>query len=75
MTYKLTMKGSDLHHYGNGVYGWGKFSTTTGKPGELVQFYLRTEAENWVENRKVFCAGAHIRPVEVCEKGGHRPIP
>ena len=43
--------------------GAGKHSTTTGKPGELVQFGMRSEAESWMESRKVFCAGAKINRV------------
>lgn len=58
--YKLTLQGSDLHHYGRGVYGWGRFSSTTGQPGELVQFALHSEAANWMESRRVFCAGAKV---------------
>jgi hypothetical protein len=60
MTYKITMSGSDLHHYGNGAYGWGKFSTITGHPGALVLFFLRSEAEDWIEHRAVFCSGARV---------------
>lgn len=62
--YKLTLKGLDLHHYGQGVYGWGRYSSTTGQPGELVQFGLRSEAESWMEARRVFCAGARSAEVE-----------
>lgn len=62
--YKLTLQGSDLHHYGRGVYGWGRISSTTGQPGELVQWQLRSEADRWMEARRVFCAGARVAEVE-----------
>ena len=37
MTYTLTLDGLALHHYGQGVYGWGPTSSTTGQPGRLVE--------------------------------------
>ena len=38
MTYTLTLDGLALHHYGQGVYGWGPTSSTTGQPGRLVEW-------------------------------------
>ena len=60
MTYTLTLDGQALHHYGAGVYGWGPTSSTTGQPGQLVEWTLRAEAEAWAAARPVFCAGAVV---------------
>lgn len=57
----ITLNGLALHHYGRGVYGWGPISSTTGAPGTLVEFQLRCEAEDWMQARRVFCAGAVVR--------------
>lgn len=60
MTYILTLQGVALHHYGQGVYGWGPISSTTGQPGRLVEWAMRCEAEAWVERQQVFCRDAVI---------------
>ncbi len=60
MTYTLTLDGCALHHYGQGVYGWGPTSSTTGQPGRLVEWSMRCEVEDWMQARRVFCAGAVI---------------
>jgi hypothetical protein len=60
MTYTLTLRGAALHHYGNGVYGWGPTSTTTGLLGQLVEWTMRAEVESWMQARAVFCAGAVV---------------
>ena len=61
MTYTLTLDGLALHHYGQGVYGWGPTSSTTGQPGRLVEWVMRAEAERWMQARAVFCAGAQVQ--------------
>lgn len=59
--YILTLDGLALHHYaGQGAYGWGPVSSTTGEPGTLVEWALRAEVEAWAAARAVFCAGAVI---------------
>lgn len=58
--YTLTLGGLALHHYGQGVYGWGPVSSTTGAPGRLVEWSMRCEVESWMQARPVFCAGAVI---------------
>jgi len=61
MTYILTLDGLPLHYYaGQGAYGWGPVSSTTGQPGTLVEWALRAEVEAWAAARPVFCAGAVI---------------
>lgn len=60
MTYILTLQGVALHHYGNGVYGWGPISSTTGEPGRLVEWTMRSEVEAWIERRQVFYRDAVI---------------
>lgn len=60
MAYTLTLDGHALHHYGQGVYGWGSTSSTTGQPGRLVEWTMRAEVESWMQARAVFCAGAVI---------------
>lgn len=60
MTYILTLQGVALHHYGNGVYGWGPISSTTGQPGRLVEWTIRSEVEAWIERRQVFYRDAVI---------------
>ena len=60
MTYTLTLDGLALHHYGQGVYGWGPTSSTTGQPGQLVEWSQRFEAEDWISKRPVFCNGAIV---------------
>lgn len=62
-TYTLTLDGLALHHYGQGVYGWGPTSSTTGEPGRLVEWTMRTEVADWMQARAVFCAGAVIEEV------------
>ena len=61
MTYTLTLDGLALHHYGQGVYGWGPTSSTTGQPGRLVEWVMSAEAERWMQARAVFCAGAQVQ--------------
>ena len=60
MTYILSLAGLSLHHYGRGVYGWGPISSTTGQPGRLVEWTMRSEVEAWLQARAVFCSGAKI---------------
>lgn len=60
MSYRIELNGVALHHYGNGVYGWGPVSSTDGKVGALVEWFLRTEAEDWMQARRVFCTGARV---------------
>jgi hypothetical protein len=60
MAYTITLDGLGLHYYGGGVYGWGAYSSTTGAPGKPVLFEMRSEAEDWMQARHVFCAGALI---------------
>jgi len=61
MTYCLVLDGLSLHYYaGQGAYGWGPVSSTTGEPGTLVEWYMQCEAEEWMTERRVFCAGAKI---------------
>ena len=65
MSYCITLDGLHLHHYGRGIYGWGSVSSTTGQPGQLVEWELRCEAEDWISKRPVFCNGAivtHLAP-------------
>ena len=64
-TYTLTLDGHALHYYGQGVYGWGPISTTTGKLGRLVEWLLRSEADYWAKQRAVFCTGAVIELLAV----------
>lgn len=59
-SYKIELDGLALHHYGKGVYGWGKVSSTDGKLGTLVEWFLRSEAEEWMQSRRVFCDGARV---------------
>ena len=56
----ITLHGLALHHYGQGVYGWGPVSSTTGQPGTLVEFRSQAEAEAWMQERRVFCTGAVV---------------
>lgn len=42
-SYKIELDGLALHHYGKGVYGWGKVSSTDGKLGTLVEWFFRSE--------------------------------
>lgn len=60
MTYTLTLDGHALHHYGQGAYGWGPTSSTTGQPGQLVEWTMCAEVESWMQARAVFCAGAVV---------------
>lgn len=60
MSYCITLDGLHLHHYGQGVYGWGPVSSTTGQPGQLVEWTLRCEAEEWISKRPVFCSGSTV---------------
>ena len=61
MNYILTLDGLSLHYYaGQGAYGWGPVSSTTGEPGRLVEWTMRDEVEAWAAARPVFCAGAVI---------------
>ena len=61
MTYILTLDGLSLHYYaGQGAYGWGPTSSTTGEPGQLVEWHMQCKAEDWMTKRRVFCAGAKI---------------
>nr|WP_059392993.1 hypothetical protein [Pseudomonas toyotomiensis] len=60
MTYTLILDGLALHYYGNGVYGWGPISSTTGQPGQRVEWSMRCEAASWMQARTVFCTGAVI---------------
>lgn len=77
-TFTLELNGKALHHYGAGVYGWGEISTTTGKPGRLVEWTMQEEAEDWASSRRVFCTGAVVKassPPEVPQKRGRgRPV-
>jgi len=61
MTYTLTLDGLALHHYGLGVYGWGQISSTTGQPGQLVEWTMRDEVDCWMQSRLVFCTGAVVQ--------------
>lgn len=65
MTYTLTLDGYALHYYGRGVYGWGPTSSTTGQPGRLVEWTMRCEVEDWIQERAVFCTGAVIEEAGV----------
>lgn len=67
MTYTLTLDGLALHHYGQGVYGWGPTSSTTGQPGRRVEWTMRTEAESWMQARAVFCAGAQVQAMSAVQ--------
>ena len=68
--YILTLDGLPLHHYGQGVYGWGPISSTTGEPGRLVEWALRGEVDAWAAARPVFCAGAVIEGRPCAEARG-----
>jgi|LSQX01.2.fsa_nt_gb hypothetical protein len=61
--YTISLDGKHLHHYGQGVYGWGPVSSTTGQPGRLVEWSMRCEADDWMQARAVFCAGAVVKEV------------
>lgn len=60
--YTLTLDGLQLHHYGQGVYGWGPVSSTTGALGRPVEWPMRCEAEAWAQAHRVFCVGAVVSP-------------
>lgn len=60
MTYAIQLTGTALHCYGDGVYGWGPVSSTTGTAGRLVEFTLESEAHDWINKRQVFCAGSVV---------------
>lgn len=60
--YTIMLHGLALHCYGQGVYGWGPLSSTTGQRGTLVEFQLRSKAEDWMEGKRVFCRGARVMP-------------
>lgn len=64
MTYAIQLTGTALHCYGDGVYGWGPVSSTTGTAGRLVEFTLESEAHDWINKRKVFCAGSVVVDLE-----------
>ncbi len=64
VNYTLQLNGLSLHHYGQGVYGWGPTSSTTGQPGRLVEWTMRYEVEDWMQTHAVFCAGAVVVPPE-----------
>jgi hypothetical protein len=59
--YTIMLDGLALHRYGQGVYGWGPVSSITGQRGTLVEFQLRSEAEDWMQARRVFCTGATVK--------------
>jgi hypothetical protein len=59
--YVINLKGAFLHYYGQGVYGWGERSSTTGQLGQLVQFSMRDEAEHWMDTRSQFSRGAVVQ--------------
>ena len=59
--YIVTFRGAALHHYGQGVYGWGPRSSTTGQPGQLMQFSMREEAQHWIDTRGQFSRGAVVQ--------------
>ena len=60
--YTIMLNGLALHCYGQGVYGWGPVSSTTGQQGTLVEFQLRCKAEDGMQARRVFCIGAKVTP-------------
>jgi len=59
--YVVTFQGVSLHYYGQGCYGWGPLSSTTGQLGQLVQFTLRHEAQHWIDTRGQFSRGAVVQ--------------
>lgn len=59
MTYTLTLDGLPLHYYGGGIYGWGSISST-GQSGQLVEWTMRCEVDDWMQAHPVFSAGAII---------------
>ena len=61
MTYIVTLNAVSLHYYGQGVYGWGPISSTTGQPGQLVQWTMREEAQHWIDTRGQFSRGALVQ--------------
>lgn len=63
MTYTLNLRGLDLHHYGQGVYGWGPVSSTTGQHGRLVEWTMRSEVQSWMQSNPVFCSDAVVRHI------------
>lgn len=64
MSYAIQLTGTALHYYGEGVYGWGPVSSTTGTAGRLVEFALESEAHDWINKRQVFCAGSVVVDLE-----------
>ncbi len=80
MTYAIQLTGTALHCYGDGVYGWGPVSSTTGTAGRLVEFTLESEAHDWINKRQVFCAGSvvvDLRLERLADQLGdaHGPVP
>ena len=74
MTYSISSGGAMLHYYGaidgRAWYGWGtsggvRMSDTTPR---LVEFFMREEAQNWIEGHRVFCGSAVV--VEVINSPG-----
>lgn len=70
-SYTIELDGKALHHYGKGVYGWGKYSSTDEKIGTLVEWSMESEAEEWMKKRRVFCTGAIIKAQ--AKRGPGRP--
>lgn len=60
-TYILTLGGTPLYYYGHGVYGWGQYSSITGRPGTLVEWDLMAEVEDWMKKNRVLCQNAKIQ--------------
>lgn len=59
--YIVTFRGAALHYYGQGCYGWWPRSSTTGQPGQIVQFTMREEAQHWIDTRGQFSRGAVVQ--------------
>lgn len=57
----VTFQGTSLHHYGQRVYGWGPRSSTTGQPGQLVQFHTFADAQHWIDTHGQFSRGAVVQ--------------
>lgn len=61
MSYIITLDGLHFCYYGQGFYGWGRRSSLyLNLSGEPVQFTMRSEADDYMSQRRVFFAGAKV---------------